>query len=146
MAAEVRPLASTSMSQFSERDVRGPSSGGQILTPDAAGVKPLNGGNEIICVALRRGDHVMALFRGSPSPSALVHLRQLKIRIGIALSSDELPTVQQLDGYCYAFVASRSQTASVLKLALADLARRNWTLDDATTLVTVSASMKILGS
>ena len=134
------------MSQSLERDARGPLSGEQILAPDGVGLRPLNGGNEIICVALRRGDHVMALFRGSPSPSALVHLRQLKIPIGIALSSDELRTIQQLDRYCYVFVARRSQTASVLKLALADLARRNWTLDDATTLVTVSASMKTLGS
>lgn len=88
----------------------------------------------------------MALFRGCPDPSALVSLQELKIVIGIALSPEDLRTIHQFDCYSYVFVAERSQAASALKLAVADLARRNWSIDDATTWVTVSASTQIFGS
>lgn len=88
----------------------------------------------------------MALFRGCPHPSALAPLHELKIVIGIALSPDELRVIDQLDCYSYVFVAERHQAASTLKLAVTDLARRNWSIDEATTWLTVSAGTQIYGS
>jgi hypothetical protein len=88
----------------------------------------------------------MALFRGCPHPSALALLQEVKIVIGIALSADELRTIQELDCFRYVFVADRSQAASTLKLAVTDLARRNWAMDDAATLVAVSTSTPVFGS
>lgn len=88
----------------------------------------------------------MALFRGCPHPSALAFLQELKIVIGLALSPDELRVIDQLDCYSYVFVAERQQAASTLKLAVTDLARRNWSIDAATTWVAVSAGPQIIGS
>lgn len=82
------------------------------------------------CVALRRGSEVMVLFRGCPHPSALLSLEKLQIAVGVALSPDELQAIHRLDCYDYVFLAARLQAASALKLAVADLARGNWSIDD----------------
>ncbi|MGI9491698.1 MAG: hypothetical protein ACR2QF_04775 [Geminicoccaceae bacterium] len=109
-------------------------------------MRPLVGGDGITCVALRRGPEVMALFRGCPLPSAIASLQELRIAVGIAISADELRTIEQLDCYRYVFVAVRSQAALTLKLAVTDLARRNWAKDDTTTVVAVSTSTPVFGS
>ncbi len=88
----------------------------------------------------------MALFRGCPHPLALASLQELKIVIGIALSTDELRAIDQLDCYSYVFVAERRQAALALKLAVTDLTRCNWSIDEATNWVAVSAGPQIFGN
>ncbi|MGI9509266.1 MAG: hypothetical protein ACR2QJ_07955 [Geminicoccaceae bacterium] len=88
----------------------------------------------------------MALYRGCPPPQALAPLKEFKIIIGIALASDELQAIHRLDDYSYVFVARRSQAASTLKLAVADLGRRNWSIDKAMPWVAVSANTQIFGN
>lgn len=117
---------------------------GQLLGREAAGRNPFEWAGDFATshpaspaasratdrVVLRRGAEMMVLFRGCPCPTEVGALRQARVKLGLALSSGELPAVRGFDDYSYVFVGVRRRARSTLAEAVADLEGDSWSIDD----------------
>lgn len=81
-------------------------------------------------VVVRRGPQLMVVFSGRPMASDVDALLLANVKIGLALSPQDLGRASSLDDYSYMFVGTGRKGSSPLRQAVADLAHNGWSIDD----------------
>ncbi|MHA1566780.1 MAG: hypothetical protein ACTSX7_15825 [Alphaproteobacteria bacterium] len=133
MFADFQTPASENTTRSPHRDVGEHGTSVRTSQPSDGDVAPGANGKPICCLTLRRGPQLMVVFGGCPHPSVVQSLRQAQVKIGLALSPNDLKTVSRLDSYSYVLLSSRSFAKSALAQAVSELIGASWSVDDTMT-------------